>query len=150
MRATPWKTELPDQALGMLGEPPAYVKRILRLDRAVDALFAHAERRYRTLSRFVDLRRAELEAAAGQPRKERRLRRRLEETVERCNARWRKWLEAEGRFDDVNREIDDFNRYYMLERQAALKYVPLSAVGMEQRRRLGPGDLLARYCWMST
>ena len=72
----------------MLGEPPAYVKRALRVERAVEALMARAERRYKALLRFVDLRRRELEAAAGHPRKERRLRARLEETVARCNARW--------------------------------------------------------------
>ena len=150
MRATPWKKELPEQVFGLLGEPPAYVKRVLRVERAIEVLFARAERRHRALRRFVDLRRKELEAAAGHPRRERRLRARLEETVERCNARWRKWLEAEGRFDDVNREIDGYNRYYLLERQAALKYVPFHAVRAEPKQPLGPDDVLSRYFWMST
>jgi len=150
IRATPWKTALPDQILGSLGEPPAYVKRALRVERATEALFARAERRYRALHRFVDLRRAELEAAAGSPRKERKLRARLEGTVARCNARWKKWLEAEGRFDEVNGEIEGYNRYYVQERQAALKYLPLWAARADDKPLLGPDDVLQRYRWMST
>ena len=150
IRAVPWKKSLGEQTLDMLGEPPAYVKRALRVERATEQLFARAARRYAKLRRFVDLRRRELEAAAGRPRKERRLRTRLGETVARCNARWMKWLEADGRYDEVNREIEGFNRYYALERLAALKFVPLWAAGVPPGEPLGPADVLARYCLMST
>jgi hypothetical protein len=143
IRATPWKRALPEQTLDLLGEPPAYVKRSMRVERAVDVLFARAQRRYAALKRFVDLRRAEWEAA-GRPRRERRARKRLDETIERCNARWMKWLEADGRFDEVNAEIDGFNRYYMQERQAALKYVPLWAARVADKSPLGPPEILAK------
>ncbi|MHC4940514.1 MAG: hypothetical protein ACYTHK_16365 [Planctomycetota bacterium] len=148
VRATPWKTALPDQILGSLGEPPAYVKRALRVERAVEALMARAGRRYKALERFVDLRKKELDAAP--PRKRGRYEKRLDETVQRCNARWKKWLEADGRFDHVNAEIDGFNRYYVQERQAALKYLPLWAAHVEDKPPFGPEDVLAVYCWMST
>ena len=145
IRATPWKKALPDQTLDLLGEPPAYVKRALRVERAVESLFAQAERRHAKLKRFVDWRRREWEAAKDNPKRARRMQKRLEETIARCNARWTKWLEAEGRFDAVNREIDGFNRYYMLERQAALKWVPLKAAQVEKKSPLGPKDVLARF-----
>jgi len=145
IRATPWKKSLPDQALDLIGEPPAYVKRALRVERAVEALFRPAERHHAKLKRFVDWRRREWEAARGHPKKEMRLQKRLAETVARCNARWIKWLEADGRFDAVNREIEGFNRYYMLERQAALKWVPLKAAQVEKKKPLGSADVLARF-----
>lgn len=148
MRATPWKRAVSEQVLDHIGEPPAYVKRAARLERAVEALHARAERHYRSLTRFVELRRKELAAALA--RKKERAQRRLDETVDRCNARWRKWLEADGRYDAVNRQIDDFNRYYNLERQAALKHVPMSFVRADPKDHLGPEDLLQRYRLMST
>ena len=148
-RAVPWKTSLADRVAGQLGEPPAYVKRLILLERSVDSLFALAGRRHAALFKFVELRRKELAAAAGHTRREKRARSILEATIARCNVRWKKWLHAEGRFDAVNAEIESFNRNYISERIAALKYVPhneaLAQEASSKRTPMGPPDVLERY-----
>jgi len=143
-RAVPWKTSTAERVEGALGEIPAYVKRALRVERAVDALFRAAERRYREGLRFVALRRRERDAAAG-ARASERAERVLAGTVDRFNARWAHWLKKDGRYAAVNAEIEGYNRWYAVERQCAVKYVPLDSIRQEKRAPLGPDDLLARF-----
>jgi len=144
IRAVPWKTSTAERVEGALGEIPAYVKRALRVERAVDALLRKAERRYREGLRFVALRRRERDAATGERARE-RARHVLAETVDRFNARWAHWLGKDGRYAAVNAEIEGYNRWYAVERQCAVKYVPLDSIRQEKRAPLGPGDLLARF-----
>lgn len=87
--------------------------------------------------------------AAGHERRQKRAIRALDGTIERCNARWQKWLDADGRYDDVNAEIESFNRNYLFERNAALKYVPHNQVDPQTRDPIGPANLIARYPFAS-
>jgi hypothetical protein len=153
-RAVPWKTSLADQVAGQLGEPPAYVKRLVSLERSVDSFFALAGRRHAVLFKFVELRRKELVAVEGHARREKRARAVVEGTIVRCNARWQKWLDAEGRFDGINAQIKSFNRNYVSERIAALKYVPhFEVLAQEEscnREPVGPRDVFERYPFAPT
>ncbi len=143
VRAVPWKTTTAERVKGALGELPAYVKRALRVQRAIDALFSTAERRYRDGLRFITIRQRELAAAKG--RGIARAERALAGTVARFNGRWQRWVENPGRYIAVNAEIDGYNEWYAFERQCAVKYVPLDSIKKEQRARLGATDLLARF-----
>lgn len=134
MRAVPWKTSLADRTKAALGEVPAYVRRARNLERNLDALFARGAKRYEGIMRFVAMRQREGRSEAV-----------VRGTIERCNARWRRWVEADDRFARINAEIAAYNEYYPEERQAALKHVPLDQVTFEPRAPLGPDDLYARF-----
>jgi hypothetical protein len=123
-----------EQTKAALGGPPAYVRRALRVEGRVDALFARAAKRHAAIMRFVEMRRREGRSFAV-----------VEATIERCNARWKKWVEADDRFDAVNAEIEAYNRHYPVERNAALKHVPLDQVTFEPKASLGPADVYARF-----
>ena len=134
VRAVPWKTPLAERTKAALGEAPAYIRRARNLERNIDLLFARAEKRHEGIMRFVALRQREGRSEAV-----------VRGTIERCNARWRKWVEAEDRFTRINAEIAAYNENYPDERQAALKHVPLDQVTFEPRDPIGPDDLYARF-----
>ena len=46
---------------------------------------------------------------------------------------------------EVKAQIQAYNRCYPIERECALRYVPLSAIRFRPREDLGPADLLARF-----
>ena len=116
IKAVPWKTSLADRTAGAIGEPPAYVKRLISLERNQETLFVLAAKEYEKLQRFVKLRREQGDDV------------RLAEATERFNRKWTEWVEDEERYVHINAEIESFNKNYMLERQAALKYLSLKEV----------------------
>jgi len=134
VRAVPWTTSLEDRTKAAAGGPPAYVQRAIRLEREIDAFFVRAGKEHASIMRFVDMRRREERSPAV-----------IEATVLRCNARWKKWVDAEDRFEAVNATIEAYNRDFPAERNAALKYVPVNRATFEPKNLLAPQDLYERF-----
>ena len=74
----------------------------------------------------------------------------LGESVARFNSRWRRWVEEEAELDELNRQVDGYNRHYRDERQAALRYVPVNKVGFEPKPPVTTEDVLARLPLLPT
>jgi len=84
---------------------------------------------------------------ADRPAPERRRRavaRDLVASVERFNRRWTRFL-AELDLDAINRMVDRYNQYYLLEKECVLGSARLAARHFVPRERLTPDGLLARY-----
>jgi hypothetical protein len=160
---------------GALGEVPAYVRRARRTEDAVRGLHLEVGGHREELLAFVCLRlRQYVDAVPGplppriaaihaeiretatfaelRPRPARGRKNapdvaaaRLRESVARFNRRFLRWIDDEAPLDRANREIEGYNRYYALERQAALRYVPADQVRFEKRKLLTRDDLLAAF-----
>lgn len=68
---------------------------------------------------------------------------RLHESAARFDRRWRAWIDEARPLDRANREIEGYNRWYQMERQAALRHVPPDAVRFRKRELLREEDLPA-------
>jgi hypothetical protein len=67
----------------------------------------------------------------------------LRHSVDRFNDRWREWVEQEAPLAEANRKIDGYNRHYRIEKQCAVKYVPLDKIDFEPRAPLTTDDVYA-------
>jgi len=77
-------------------------------------------------------------------RKRRMIARDLLAAVERFNRRWSARV-GELNLDAINRQIDHYNRYYVLEKECVLGSARLAARHFVPRPTLGQGDLLADH-----
>lgn len=68
----------------------------------------------------------------------------LKASVERFNRRWLGFLET-LRFDTYNNQVDQYNRYYVLEKEIALGSARLAARHFSPKAPLGRADVLAWY-----
>jgi hypothetical protein len=68
----------------------------------------------------------------------------LASSIERFNRRWSAFVETVD-LDDVNRQVADYNRYYLLEKECALRSARLAARGFVPARPVTRADLAARY-----
>jgi len=75
--------------------------------------------------------------------------RQLAEAIDRFN---RRWLETVQMLDyaAVNREIEGYNRYYLLEKECALRSRHVAARGFRPLRPIDPPTVLARYPLLGT
>lgn len=172
VHAVPLKTPTAEKVKGALGELPAYVQRARRTEDAVAAAFREASRTREEMLSFVCLRlRQYLDSVPGpdpihptvrkiheavrelstfKELRSRPARRsasrvalgRLGASVARFNRRFRRFIEEDAPLDRANREIDGFNRYYPLERQAAIRHVPLDKLTLEAKTPLTREDLI--------
>jgi hypothetical protein len=78
------------------------------------------------------------------PRRRRAVARDLVASVQRFNRRWTRFL-AELNLEPVNNLIDQYNRYYLLEKECCLGSSRLAARHFIRRAPLTRGDLLADY-----
>jgi hypothetical protein len=140
VRAVPWTTPTEEKVKGALGEIPAYVRRARRVEDAVEALHREAAEIREEMLRFVVLRRKRVEES-DDPRALEALR----TSIRRFNRRWEAWIREEAPIDRVNDRIDGYNRHYRMERQCALKYVPLDKVAFTPKERITPESLLEEY-----
>jgi hypothetical protein len=67
----------------------------------------------------------------------------LGSSILRFNARWLTWTEQEAPLANVNRLIDNYNRYYRFEKQCAVRYIPLDRIDFTPRQPLTGADVLA-------
>ena len=65
-------------------------------------------------------------------------------SLDRFNVRWRRFVE-EFNFDPINRMIEQYNRYYVLEKECSLGSARLAARHFVPKARLSPDSLLALY-----
>ena len=129
IRAVPWTTSTADKVKGMLGELPAYVKRARRVERLIEGLFHAAGEAYDERMRFVRIRKST-------------------RSVARFNKRWEQWLDeeaGEAELDAVNEQIEAYNRFFPVERQAAVKHVALHKLDFEPKEPVTRDDLLAKF-----
>jgi hypothetical protein len=90
---------------------------------------------------------AEPPAWAGRPappRRRRAIARDLIASVERFNRRWSRFV-GELDLGPFNRMIDQYNHYYVLEKECVLGSSRLAARHFVPRARLSPESLLAQY-----
>jgi len=80
----------------------------------------------------------------GPPRRQRLIARQLIASVERFNQRWSAFLEQLD-LDRVNQRIDDYNRFYVLEKECALGSYRLATRLFQPIERLTIEDLLAEH-----
>lgn len=78
------------------------------------------------------------------PRKLRSVARDLVASVQRFNRRWDHLLGAFD-YEPVNRLVDRYNRYYVLEKECTLRSPRLAARHFEPKARLSSEALLERY-----
>jgi hypothetical protein len=64
--------------------------------------------------------------------------------VEEFNANWKRFLEAFP-LDDLHRVIDDYNRYYVLEKECAVRSFHTARRGFTPRKKTAVSDLLERF-----
>ena len=83
-------------------------------------------------------------AQAGPPRKLRTAARELVASVERFNRRWTRLVEATN-LDPINRMIERYNRYYVLEKECSLGSSRLATRHFEPRPDLSHASLLEAY-----
>lgn len=140
IRAVPWTTSTEEKVMGALGEIPAYVRRARRVEKSIAALHREACEVREEMLRFVVLRRKRVEET-GDPRALDALR----TSIRRFNRRWPEWLAGEAPLDRVNEEIDGYNRHYRMERQCAVKYVPLDKIAFTKKERITVESMLDRY-----
>lgn len=74
-----------------------------------------------------------------------RARDRLRDSIRRFNAAWETWLDEEAPLNEVNEQVEGYNRHWAFERQCVAKYVPLDKLGFRRREPLTREDLLDRY-----
>ncbi|MBM4072943.1 MAG: hypothetical protein FJ271_29055 [Planctomycetes bacterium] len=96
----------------------------------------------------------ELAAALGVPlsaagatngqRQSQRARAALVDSIERFNRRWTKFLDSLD-LGPLNRLREDYNRYYLLEKECALRSARLARVGFVPLRPIGRHDLAAQF-----
>jgi hypothetical protein len=78
------------------------------------------------------------------PRRRRAAARDLVSSVLRFNRRWNDFLERLS-LETVNRRIDDYNRYYVLEKECVLGSSRLAAQHFQHRPSLTSEDLMAEF-----
>lgn len=144
-------------------DAPAFARRARAVAEAYEHLLAKCRRRRDELLREVrerlgrlgavpglaELGRAAGAVEAGPPwaGSARRLRRELRElagAVGRFNAAWAEFL-AGLCLGEVNGLRDGYNRYYLLEKECAIRSVRLAAHGFEPLAMLTPADLAALW-----
>ena len=64
--------------------------------------------------------------------------------VEEFNANWRRFLAAFP-LDDLHRAIDGYNRYYVLEKECAVRSIHTARRGFVPRKLTTVADLLERF-----
>ena len=143
IRAGFWKRTLAERVQSALGELPAYLRRARRVERARVSLFSVATREYRKRLRFVSIRRKSLESARGDAVI--RAQRGLAQAIARFDKSWARWIDKDAPIGRVNEEIRGYNRNFELERQYALKHVPVNAVEFEPQPEVTRETLLERF-----
>ena len=78
------------------------------------------------------------------PRRLRAIARDLVASLVRFNHRWERFLD-DLQLDPINRMIDQYNRYYLLEKECSLGSARLAARHFTPRHRLTRGGLLADH-----
>lgn len=78
------------------------------------------------------------------PRRLRAAARELVASVERFNRRWEAFLDGSN-YDHVNRLIDRYNRYYVLEKECSLGSARLASRHFVPREPISRGTLIDRY-----
>ena len=78
------------------------------------------------------------------PRRRRTVARELVASIERFNRRWSRFVH-ELNLAPVNRQVDRYNRYYVLEKECVLGSHRLAAHGFAPREPLTPETLLERH-----
>ena len=144
-----WKRSLAERVESALGELPAYLRRARRVERVRAALFSSAAREYEERLRFVHMRRDSVQNARGDAAI-RRARRSLVGAIARFDKSWTRWVERDAQIEQVNEEIRGYNRYFELERQCALKYVPVNAVEFEPQPEVSREEIFARFPRLAT
>jgi hypothetical protein len=144
IRATPWRTPLDEQVRAGMGELPAYVRRARRCERKIEALFLLAARERNRLLRFVRLRKRQLRTEPAGRRRD-RARANLRASIARFNRLWERWIVEESPVEDVNREIEAYNRFYPFERECAVRWVPLDRLEFEKRGLLTRDEIRVRF-----
>lgn len=77
-------------------------------------------------------------------RKTQRARAELADCVARFNRRWTRYLQTLD-LGPLNRLREDYNRYYVLEKECALRSARVARVGFVPLRPITPGDLAERF-----
>lgn len=78
------------------------------------------------------------------PRRRRTIARDLVASVERFNRRWDAWLKALD-LTAINARIDQYNQYYLLEKECVLRSSRLAARHFQPYTRLTPDELSRRF-----
>jgi hypothetical protein len=147
---------------------PAYVRRARRVQGALDDLVARckkqreewlvmvrvsakaalvlagdaADERLRQVGHILELPCASAGAGHVSMRRLARAVRELTESITRFNGRWPRYLNDVD-CGPVNRLRDDYNRYYVLEKECALHSARLARLGFQPLLPLTAGELLA-------
>lgn len=145
VRAVPWTTTT-EERIGRIAQGlPAYLRRARALERSLERLEALVGARYARELRRVEVRSRACEHAVVRGRGEARARSMLEAAEAAFDRRWLRWLERELDLRPLNDEIERFNRYYPIERQCALRHVPVNALPFRPREPVRVAALLRRY-----
>jgi hypothetical protein len=67
----------------------------------------------------------------------------LKSSILRFNTRWRDWVEQEAPLARVNTLVDGYNRNYSIEKQCAVRYIPLDKLGFKRRDPLTTDDVFS-------
>jgi hypothetical protein len=145
---------------------PAYVRRARRMQEAFDDLVARCRKQREEWLDMVRIHTRAARALAGptpdgwlallrsaldlpvaetvpaSPRKLRQALCELQESVERFNCRWRRFL-SEVDLTAVNELRDGYNRCYILEKECALRSARLARIGFQPMKPVTVEDLLA-------
>ena len=68
----------------------------------------------------------------------------LVQSVERFNARWLQWI-SQLQVDSINRQIDHYNKYYILEKECIVGSARLAARLFQPQPRIEPEWLLGQF-----
>lgn len=68
----------------------------------------------------------------------------LVSAVEEFNANWKRFLDAFS-LDDLHRVIEDYNRFYVLEKECAVRSILTARRGFTPRKKTAAADLLERF-----
>jgi len=68
----------------------------------------------------------------------------LLQSVERFNTRWPQWI-SQLQVDSINRQIDHYNKYYVLEKECIVGSARLAARLFEPQPRMEPEWLLGQF-----
>jgi hypothetical protein len=71
----------------------------------------------------------------------------LRQSVERFNRRWRQIVD-EINWAVINQVREDYNRYYLLEKECALRSTRLARIGFQRLAPLGPTDVLVELPYL--
>ncbi len=116
---------------------------VVRARLARVAAFGAIDDRFRELAAALDVA-LPTPVAVGNKRQAQRARAELADSVERFNRRWTRYLESLD-LDSLNREREDYNRYYVLEKECALRSARLARVGFVPLRPITSRDLAQRF-----